>query len=175
MSQAEPWGKKLPAKFTPLIKAIIIGLGKRLSLTIAAKIGKRIIVTGVPARKADKSEEIPSVINTARKMLSFITFPKADEINSENPNSVKELDRINKMAKTIIIFHEMSLFISEKLRVFLCIISNKAADTIATREGANPININTKEPRTACCCVRESEETKRPTPTIEVTKTKTLV
>ena len=66
-SQAEPWGRKFPAILTPAIKAMIIGFGngKILTLAISAKIGKRMIVTGVPARKADMNEEITNVINTA--------------------------------------------------------------------------------------------------------------
>ena len=47
------------------MKAIMIGLGKKPSATIAEKIGSRIIVTGVPARKADKREETPNVRKTA--------------------------------------------------------------------------------------------------------------
>ena len=78
-----------------------MGLGKILSLTITEKIGRRIIVTGVPARKADKSEEIPSVMKTARKMLLLIRFCRIVEMNSEKPNSVKEFDRMNNIANNI--------------------------------------------------------------------------
>jgi hypothetical protein len=51
------------------MNAIMMGLGKKLSpgiLMNVAKIGRRMMVTGVPARNADKSEEILNVINTAR-------------------------------------------------------------------------------------------------------------
>ncbi len=65
-SHAEPCGKKLPAMLTPLIKAIIMGLGKSPFHINVEKIGRRMMVTGVPARNADKSEEMPNVINTAR-------------------------------------------------------------------------------------------------------------
>ena len=65
MSQADPWGKKLPAKLTPLMKAMMIGLGKNPSAIMAENIGSKIIVTGVPARKADKREETPNVRKTA--------------------------------------------------------------------------------------------------------------
>ena len=65
-SHAEPCGKKFPAMLTPLMKAMIIGLGKKPFPINAAKIGRRIMVTGVPARNADKTEEIPNVIKTAK-------------------------------------------------------------------------------------------------------------
>ena len=66
-SQAEPCGKKLPAILTPPMKAMIIGLGKKSpSFIIAEKIGSRMIVTGVPARNADKREERLNVTKTAR-------------------------------------------------------------------------------------------------------------
>jgi hypothetical protein len=53
---------------TPPIKAIMMGLGKNPSPKFmnVEKIGRRMMVTGVPARNADKSEEIPKVMNTAR-------------------------------------------------------------------------------------------------------------
>ena len=61
----------------------MIGLGKNEPVfIIAEKIGRRRRVTGVPARNADKREESPNVINTARKMFSFITLTKPVEINS---------------------------------------------------------------------------------------------
>ena len=41
------------------------GYGKILTLAISAKIGRRMIVTGVPAIKADMIEEMTNVINTA--------------------------------------------------------------------------------------------------------------
>lgn len=66
ISHADPCGKKLPAILTPLMKAIIIGLGKKPSPIKLAIIGRRMMVTGVPARNADKREERPKVINTAR-------------------------------------------------------------------------------------------------------------
>ena len=66
ISHAEPCGKKLPAILTPPMKAIIIGLGKKPSPMIAEKIGRRMMVTGVPARNADMREVMPKVINTAR-------------------------------------------------------------------------------------------------------------
>lgn len=68
ISHAEPCGKKLPAMLTPLMKAIMMGLGKKPSPNFmnVEKIGRRMMVTGVPARNADKSEEMPNVINTAR-------------------------------------------------------------------------------------------------------------
>ena len=47
------------------MKAMIIGLGKNPSATIAEKIGSKIIVTGVPARKADKREDTDKVKITA--------------------------------------------------------------------------------------------------------------
>jgi hypothetical protein len=119
ISQAEPCGKKFPAKLTPLMKAMIMGLGKMLSATIAEKIGRRMIVTGVPARNADKSEEMLNVINTAMKILSFIIFPKIVAIKSENPNFVKEFERMNNIAKSIIIFHEISFLTSEKSELFI--------------------------------------------------------
>ena len=65
-SHAEPCGKKLPAMLTPLMKAMMMGLGKKPSPMNTEKIGRRMMVTGVPARNADKSEEMPNVINTAR-------------------------------------------------------------------------------------------------------------
>ena len=65
-SHAEPCGKKLPAILTPLMNAMMIGLGKKPSPMSAEKIGRRIMVTGVPARNADKREERLNVINTAR-------------------------------------------------------------------------------------------------------------
>jgi hypothetical protein len=65
-SAADPCGRKFPAILTPLMKAMIIGFGKGLELMSFEKIGRRIIVTGVPARNADKNEVIPNVINTAR-------------------------------------------------------------------------------------------------------------
>jgi len=65
-SQAEPCGKKLPAILTLLMKAMMIGLGKKNCPVSAEKIGRRMIVTGVPARNADKRVEMPNVINTAR-------------------------------------------------------------------------------------------------------------
>lgn len=67
-SHAEPCGKKLPAILTPLMKAIMIGLGKKMggSPISAEKIGRRMMVTGVPARNADKKEERPNVTKTAR-------------------------------------------------------------------------------------------------------------
>ena len=65
-SHAEPCGKKLPAMLTPLMKAMMIGLGKKPFPMKVEKIGRRMIVTGVPARNADKIEEIPKVIKTAR-------------------------------------------------------------------------------------------------------------
>ena len=66
MSQAEPCGKKLPPILTPPMKAIMIGLGKKPSPIIAEKIGRSMMVTGVPARNADKREEMHNVMNTAR-------------------------------------------------------------------------------------------------------------
>ena len=39
------------------MKAIMIGLGKNPSPIIAEKMGRRMIVTGVPAKNADKREE----------------------------------------------------------------------------------------------------------------------
>ena len=65
-SHAEPCGKKLPAILTPPMKAMMMGLGKKPSPIRAEKIGRRIIVTGVPARNADRREETLNVINTAR-------------------------------------------------------------------------------------------------------------
>jgi len=65
-SHAEPCGKKLPAILTPLMKAMMIGLGKRKFPSSAEKIGRRMMVMGVPARNADKREERPNVTNTAR-------------------------------------------------------------------------------------------------------------
>ena len=117
-SHAEPCGKKLPAILTPPMKAIIIGFGKNPFPTIAEKIGRRIMVTGVPARNADKRVERPKVISTARKMLSFTTLIIPVEINSEKPKPDKEFERMNKIAKIIMIFHEISFFRSEKLEFF---------------------------------------------------------
>jgi len=97
------------------MKAIIIGLGKELSPMKTEKIGRRIIVTGVPARKADIREDIPNVINTARYMLLFNRLTKPEEINSEKPKNDKEFERMNRTAKTIIIFHTISFLMSEKL------------------------------------------------------------
>lgn len=51
---------------TPAMNAMMIGLGKNPSPMKAEKIGRRIMVTGVPARNADKREERLNVINTAR-------------------------------------------------------------------------------------------------------------
>ena len=48
------------------MKAMIIGFGRENSPTRAEIIGRRMIVTGVPARNADKREERPNVISTAR-------------------------------------------------------------------------------------------------------------
>jgi len=48
------------------MKAIMIGLGKKPSPMSVEKIGRRMMVTGVPARKADKRDERLNVINTAR-------------------------------------------------------------------------------------------------------------
>jgi len=117
-SQAEPCGKKLPAILTPPMKAMMIGLGKNPFPTIAEKIGRRIMVTGVPARKADKRVERPKVISTARKILSFTTLTSPVDINSDKPNKDKEFERINKIAKTMMIFHAISFFRSEKLVFF---------------------------------------------------------
>jgi hypothetical protein len=117
-SHAEPCGKKLPAILTPPMKAIIIGLGKNPFPTIAAKIGRRIIVTGVPARIADKNDERTKVINTARKMLSFTTLRSPVEISSDKPKNDKEFERMNKIAKAMMIFHSISFLRSEKLEFF---------------------------------------------------------
>ena len=117
-SHAEPCGKKFPAILTPPMNAMMIGLGKNPFPTIEAKIGRRIIVTGVPARIADKKDEMPKVINTARKMLSFITLRSPVEINSHKPKNDREFERINKIAKTMIIFHSISFLRSEKLDFF---------------------------------------------------------
>ena len=48
------------------MKAIIIGFGKKPSPMSDEKIGRRMMVTGVPARNADKMVEMPNVIKTAR-------------------------------------------------------------------------------------------------------------
>ena len=117
-SHAEPCGKKLPAILTPPMKAMMIGLGKNPFPTNVEKIGRRIIVTGVPARNADKRVERPKVIRTARKILSFTTLTSPLDINSDKPKSDKEFERINKTAKTMMIFHAISFFRSEKLDFF---------------------------------------------------------
>jgi hypothetical protein len=117
-SHADPCGKKLPAILTPPMKAMMIGLGKNPLPIIAEKIGRRIMVTGVPARNADNRVERPRVISTARKMLLFTTLTSPLDINSDKPKSDKEFERINKTAKTIIIFHAISFLRSEKLNFF---------------------------------------------------------
>jgi hypothetical protein len=127
------------------MKAMIIGLGKNNpSLITAEKIGRRRRVTGVPAKNADKREEIPKVIKTARYMLLFIKFTKPVEISSEKPNVVKEFVRINKIEKKMMSFHSISFLISEKLDFVECIISRIAADMMATSAGLNPMIINEK-------------------------------
>ncbi len=73
------------------------------------------MVTGVPARKADMREEMTNVINTAIYMLLFVKFTNPVEINSEKPKCDKEFERMNRIANIIMIFHAMSFFISEKL------------------------------------------------------------
>jgi len=66
-SHAEPCGKKFPAMLTPLMNAIMIGLGKKEPSTIKdEKIGRSMMVTGVPAKNADKREEITNVSRTAK-------------------------------------------------------------------------------------------------------------
>ena len=52
-SHAEPCGRKFPAMLTPLMKAMMIGLGKKPSPIISEIIGRSMMVTGVPARNAD--------------------------------------------------------------------------------------------------------------------------
>ena len=115
ISHAEPCGRKFPAILTPPMKAIIIGLGKKPSPMIAEKIGRSMMVTGVPARNADMRVVMPNVINTARYMLLFTKLTKIVEINSEKPKYDKEFERINNIANVIIIFQSMSLLISENL------------------------------------------------------------
>ena len=99
------------------MKAMMIGLGKieKPSPMIAEIIGRRMMVTGVPARNADMREDIPNVINTERYILPFDIFTKPVEINSEKPKLDKEFERINKTAKIMMIFHAISFLISEKL------------------------------------------------------------
>ena len=96
----------------------MIGFGKNPFPTIAAKIGRRIMVTGVPARIADKKDDMTKVISTARKMLSFTTLRSPVEINSDKPKNDKEFERMNKIAKTMMIFHSISFLRSEKLEFF---------------------------------------------------------
>jgi len=113
-SHAEPCGKKLPAMLTPPMKAMMIGLGNKPSPMIAEKIGRRIIVTGVPARNADKNEEMLSVNKTARKILPFTKFINPVAINSEKPNLDREFERMNKIANVMMILHSISFLRSEK-------------------------------------------------------------
>jgi hypothetical protein len=48
-------------------------------------------------------------------MLLFDKVTKLVEINSENPNVDKEFERINNIAKIMMIFQAISFLISEKL------------------------------------------------------------
>ena len=114
ISQVEPCGKKLPAILTPLMKAMMIGLGKKPAPMIDDIIGRRMMVTGVPARNADKIVEMRSVINTARKMLLFDKVTKPVEINSEKPNSDNEFERMNMIVNKIRILNEISFLMSKK-------------------------------------------------------------
>ena len=118
-SHAEPCGKKFPAILTPPMKAMMIGLGKNEPSPIIAEIiGRSMMVTGVPARNADKREEMPNVIRTAKNMLFPIASTKLFEINSEKPKWDKEFARMNKIANMMMILHEISFFKSENLVSF---------------------------------------------------------
>jgi len=56
-SHAEPCGRKLPPILTPFMKVIMIGLGKKPFPLVAEKIGRRMRVTGVPARNVEKKKK----------------------------------------------------------------------------------------------------------------------
>jgi hypothetical protein len=129
------------------MKAMMIGFGKNPFPTIAEKIGSSIMVTGVPARNADKRVERPKVTSTARKMLSSKKVTSPVEISSEKPKNDKEFESMNNTAKIMIIFQAISFFISEKLELFEKISRKIAAATSATSAGSNPKIINAKEVR----------------------------
>ena len=68
------------------MNAIMIGLGKKEPSTIKDEIiGRSMMVTGVPAKNADKRVEMPNVIITAKYMLLSDKLTKYVEINSEKP------------------------------------------------------------------------------------------
>jgi len=118
-SHAEPCGKKFPAILTPPMNAIMIGLGKNEPSTIKdEKIGRSMMVTGVPAKNADKRDEMPNVIITAKYMLLPNKLTKFVEISSEKPKYDKEFARMNKIAKIMMILHDISFFKSENLVFF---------------------------------------------------------
>ena len=71
--------------FTPPINAIIIGFGIGLINIISEKIGSKIIVTGVPAKKADNREEIPKINKMDRYTLLLVALDKIVEISDEKP------------------------------------------------------------------------------------------
>ena len=52
---------------------------------ISEKIGNKMIVTGVPAKKADNIEEIIKINNIDKYKLLFVALDKIVEISVENP------------------------------------------------------------------------------------------
>jgi len=48
------------------MNAMMIGFGRKPASTTPEKIGRRMIVTGVPARNAERSDDTPNVTKTAR-------------------------------------------------------------------------------------------------------------